>query len=89
MTSPIEQYRHATTETRIVYDNSTCNAINARYILNSIKETSSLLVKNGKDKTMCNFSAFVAFNKATNRQTDIKHDTDEAVSGMSLSVGPR
>ena len=36
----------------------------------------------GKDKTMntlnCDaFSAYVAFNKATNGQTDIKHDNDD------------
>ena len=29
-----------------------------------------------KTKTMCKFSAYVAFNKATNGQTDIKHEKE-------------
>ena len=28
------------------------------------------------DKTMCEFSAHVAFNKATDGQTDIKHEKE-------------
>ena len=34
--------------------------------------------------TMCTFSAFVAFNKATNGQTDIKHEMRKKRSWMSL-----
>ena len=33
-----------------------------------------------KTKTMCKLSAYVAFNKATNGQTDVKHDNDENVA---------
>ena len=33
-----------------------------------------------QDKTMCTFSAYVACNKTTDGQTDIKHDKDEALS---------
>ena len=29
-----------------------------------------------QDKTMCEFSAHVAFNKSTNEQTDIKHEEE-------------
>ena len=32
------------------------------------------------DKTMCGFSAYVAFNKATNGQTDIKHEKQSLFS---------
>ena len=31
-------------------------------------------IKYGLDKTMCKFPANVAFDKATNRQTEIKHE---------------
>ena len=31
----------------------------------------------GQDQTMCTFSAYVAFNKATHGQTDIKHGDDD------------
>ena len=29
-----------------------------------------------QEKTMCELSAYVAFNKATNGQTDIKHEKE-------------
>ena len=34
----------------------------------------------GQDKTMSTFSAYVAFIKATDGQTDIKHDKSETLS---------
>ena len=44
------------------------------------------------DKTMCEFSPYVASNKATNRQTDIKHEMGKtsipAPSVIQLSVFP-
>ena len=39
----------------------------------------------GKTK-QCKFPAYVAFNKATNGQTDINHDKAETLSSMSLSM---
>ena len=33
---------------------------------------------------MCEFSAYVAFNKATNGQTDIKHEMGKTLSSVSL-----
>ena len=33
---------------------------------------------------MCTFSAYVVFNKATDGQTDIKHDKDETLSSKSM-----
>ena len=33
---------------------------------------------------MCEFSAYVAFDKATNGQTDIKHEMGKTLSSMSL-----
>ena len=35
-------------------------------------------------KTMCEFSANVAFDKATNGQTDIKHEMSKILNSMSL-----
>ena len=36
--------------------------------------------KNGLDKTMTEFSAYVAFDKATNGQTDVKHEMEKTLS---------
>ena len=33
---------------------------------------------------MCDFSAYVAFDKATNGQTDTKHEMGETISWMSV-----
>ena len=33
---------------------------------------------------MCTFLVYIAFNKATNKQTDIKHEKDKKISWMSL-----
>ena len=33
---------------------------------------------------MCEFSAYVDFNKATNGQTDIKHEMGKKLSSVSL-----
>ena len=35
---------------------------------------------------MCEFSAYVAFDKATNGQTDVKHEMWKTLSSMSLST---
>ena len=43
-----------------------------------------MLIKYGRDKTMCECSANVAFDKATNGQTDIKHEMRRTLSSMSL-----
>ena len=34
------------------------------------------------DKAMCEFSAYVAFDKATNAQTDIKHEMGKTLSSV-------
>ena len=36
------------------------------------------------DKTMCKLSAYVAFDKATNGQTDIKHKLGKTLGSLSL-----
>ena len=36
------------------------------------------------DKTVCEFSTYVTFNKATNGQTDINHEKENRLSWMSL-----
>ena len=40
--------------------------------------------KDRLDKTMCGFPTYVPFNKATNRQTGIKHEMRKTLSSMSL-----
>ena len=51
------------------------------FLLTGIDEQSTQEVKNERflistRQTMCEFSAYIVFNKATHGQTDIKHERD-------------
>ena len=76
------------------YHKAVLHAISQRYsvaIFSGETNTNTYEIKTDKslkmqDKTMCEFSAYVAFNKATNGQTDIKHEKGLSYGSCTTSA---